>query len=58
MTRVAKAIASVGREDDGATMVEYALMLVLIALVCFAVVETVGLNLNTVFGNSDLKAAL
>ena len=58
MPRVVKAIATFGRKDDGATMVEYGLMLALIALVCFAVVQTVGVNLNTVFDNADLKNAL
>jgi pilus assembly protein Flp/PilA len=38
----------VGREE-GATMVEYGLMLALIAVVCIAAVTTVGTKANTIF---------
>ena len=41
--------------DDGATMVEYALMVALIAVVCIAAVTLIGTNANTKFstvGNS------
>lgn len=37
------------REEDGATMVEYGLMVALIAVVCVAAVVTIGTNLNDVF---------
>lgn len=40
------------KEEDGATMVEYALMLALIAIVCIAVVTAVGENANIVFDKS------
>ena len=39
------------REEDGATMVEYALMLALIAVVCITAVGTIGTSANTMFGN-------
>jgi pilus assembly protein Flp/PilA len=37
------------RADDGATMVEYGLMVALIAIVCITAITTVGTNLNSVF---------
>ncbi len=36
-------------EEDGATMVEYGLMVALIAAVCIAAVTTLGTNINTKF---------
>ena len=38
------------REEDGATMVEYGLMVALIAVVCIAAVTLVGSSLSTLFG--------
>jgi len=38
------------REDDGATMVEYGLMVALIAVVCIAAVTLVGSSLSSLFG--------
>ncbi len=46
MTSFAKRFA---RNDDGATMVEYGIMVALIAVVCFAAVQTLGQNINTMF---------
>lgn len=37
------------KEEDGVTMVEYALMLALIAIVCITVVTNLGTNTNAVF---------
>lgn len=37
------------RDDGGATMVEYAFMVMLIALVCVATISTIGTRLNTVY---------
>jgi len=37
------------RDEDGATMVEYALMLALIAVVCILAVTAIGNNANTMF---------
>jgi len=37
------------REDEGATMVEYGLMLALIAVVCIAAVTTIGTAANATF---------
>ncbi|MDX6254023.1 MAG: pilus assembly protein Flp/PilA [Frankiales bacterium] len=38
-------------EDEGATAVEYGLMVSLIAIVIIGAVTAVGANLNTIFGN-------
>jgi pilus assembly protein Flp/PilA len=38
-------------DDDGATMVEYALMLALIAVVCITAVGLIGTNANTLFNS-------
>ena len=37
------------KEEEGATMVEYGLMLALIAVVCIAIITTLGTNLRTMF---------
>lgn len=41
-----KRIRSFFKDDSGATMVEYGLMLALIAVVCIAVVTLIGTNLR------------
>jgi pilus assembly protein Flp/PilA len=40
------------RDQDGATMVEYGLLVALIAMVAFAAVQTLGLNLSTLFSTT------
>ncbi len=37
------------RDEEGATMVEYALMLGLIAVVCIGMVTAIGTNANVLF---------
>ena len=37
------------KDEEGATMVEYALMLALIAAVCITAVALIGTNANTLF---------
>lgn len=37
------------QDENGATMVEYGLMLALIAVVCLGAVTTVGTNASTLF---------
>jgi pilus assembly protein Flp/PilA len=39
------------KDEDGATMVEYGLMVALIAVVLIAVVTLVGKSLSTMFNN-------
>ncbi|MGZ3505501.1 MAG: Flp family type IVb pilin [Vulcanimicrobiaceae bacterium] len=40
------------RDDEGATMVEYGLMVALIAVVCIIAVTTIGQHLSTMFNNT------
>ena len=44
--------------DDGATAVEYALMVALIFLVIISAVALLGLNLSDLFGDATLSTAL
>ena len=37
------------RDEEGATMIEYALLAALISIVAIAVITAVGLNVNLVF---------
>lgn len=46
-----KTIQSILRDDAGATMVEYGIMVALIAAVCIAVVTTLGQNVSNAFSN-------
>ena len=47
------------RDEEGVTMVEYGLMLALIAAVCIGVITTLGTDLQTLFTNigTDISAA-
>jgi pilus assembly protein Flp/PilA len=54
--RVVEVIKAFLRNDQGATMVEYGLMVALIAIVCIAAVQLIGTNLNVVF--SDIAASV
>ena len=45
-------------EERGATMVEYGLMVALIALVAILSVTVFGVNVNQLFDNQDLLDAL
>lgn len=44
-----KMFKSMIRDEEGATMVEYGLMLALIAVVCIVAVKLIGTNLSTLF---------
>lgn len=44
--------------EEGATMVEYALMLALIAIVCIIAVTAIGNNANAIFGDIATRLAL
>ncbi|MDO8684255.1 MAG: Flp family type IVb pilin [Armatimonadota bacterium] len=48
VTRIINAL----KEEEGATMVEYALMLALIAIICIVAVALVGTRARDKFGNS------
>jgi pilus assembly protein Flp/PilA len=45
------AIKAIARDEEGATMVEYGLLVALIALVALGAVQVVGSNLSTLFTN-------
>jgi pilus assembly protein Flp/PilA len=44
------------RQEDGPTAVEYAVMLALIIVVCFAAVSVLGSNTNRAFSNGTLTS--
>jgi pilus assembly protein Flp/PilA len=43
-------LTSMIRDEEGATMVEYGLLVALIALVALGAIQTLGGNLSTLFG--------
>ena len=45
-------------EEHAATMVEYALMLALIALVCILIITALGSGVRNKYDNATLKGAL
>jgi pilus assembly protein Flp/PilA len=45
------------REEDGATAVEYALMLALIAMAVVVAVTALGLSVNDLFGSVSFEPA-
>jgi pilus assembly protein Flp/PilA len=51
MSRLRMIVRSFVKNDEAATMVEYALMLALIAVVCIAAVVIIGSQANLVFTN-------
>jgi len=51
MPRISSLVRHFVKNDDAATMVEYALMLSLIAIVCILAVTNIGKNANTIFDN-------
>ena len=50
LTRIQAYINSMRKEEDGATAVEYGLMVSLIAVVIIVAVTLIGANLNLIFG--------
>ncbi len=42
-------IRNFGKQEDGATMVEYGLMVALIAVVCLVAVTALGVNVAAIF---------
>jgi pilus assembly protein Flp/PilA len=51
MTRINKLVRHFVKNEEAATMVEYALMLSLIAIVCIIAVTLIGTNANLIFHN-------
>jgi pilus assembly protein Flp/PilA len=56
MSRIVAVVRKLYTKQEGATMVEYGLMLFLIAVVCLAVVALLGTKLSSVF--NDIVASL
>ncbi|GIW78690.1 MAG: hypothetical protein KatS3mg105_0497 [Gemmatales bacterium] len=46
------------RDEEGPTAVEYAVMIALIILVCFAAVMVLGKQTSSVFANEELSSAI
>ena len=46
-----KTLESITRDEEGATMVEYGLLVALIALVAVAAITTLGSNLSALFNS-------
>ena len=55
MTHLASRLARPGRSEQGATAVEYALMITLIALVIIAAVIILGTNLSSIFADASTR---
>jgi pilus assembly protein Flp/PilA len=49
MTRILHRLKGIAKGEAGASMVEYGLMLALIAIICIAGVALIGTNMNTLF---------
>jgi len=49
MARITSLVRHFVKNDEAATMVEYALMLSLIAVVCIVAVQLIGTNANNIF---------
>jgi pilus assembly protein Flp/PilA len=48
-------IAKFHKDDEGATMVEYGLIVALIAVVCIVAVTLLGNNLKSTFNNTAVQ---
>ena len=59
MTRLIARARTFAAREEGATMVEYGLMVALIALACITAIAAVGGQLSTLFGSvkGSLEAA-
>jgi pilus assembly protein Flp/PilA len=53
-------LARFSKDESGASLVEYGMLLGLIAVVCIVAVQGLGITVNDVFSeiNADIKAAL
>ena len=53
MSQLVKLGRSFLRNEDGATMVEYGVMVALIAAICVAIIGTLGGQVQTAFSNTS-----
>lgn len=51
MTAMTSLISRILRDEEGATMVEYGIMVALIAAVCIGIVTTLGQSVSNAFSN-------
>jgi pilus assembly protein Flp/PilA len=49
MTKLFKSATTLIRDEDGASLAEYGLLLALIAVVCIAAIAIVGTNISKMF---------
>ncbi len=57
MSTIAAAVRRFVRDEQGATMAEYALLIAVIALIAVAGAKTLGSNINTSLDNAASKVA-
>lgn len=55
MSTLARITRNFVRDDSGATMVEYGVMVALIAAVCIAIISSLGTKVDTAFTTVDAK---
>ncbi|HWJ24627.1 MAG TPA: Flp family type IVb pilin [Gemmatimonadaceae bacterium] len=55
MQLLSAAIRNIVKNEEGATMVEYGLMLALIAVICILAVTAVGTNASTIFSEVSVS---
>lgn len=55
MARLTRAFKNFIRQDDGAALVEYAILIALIAVICLIVVATVGNKVSAKFSEVAAK---
>jgi pilus assembly protein Flp/PilA len=49
MTKLLATVQSLARDEDGASLAEYGLLLALIAVVCIAAITLLGTQISTMF---------
>ena len=51
MTKPLTAATKFARDEEGASLVEYGLLLSLVAVVCIVAISTLGTSISTMFSN-------
>ncbi len=52
MTKLLAVCQGFARDEDGASLAEYGLLLALIAVVCVAAIAVIGTNISTMFSTA------
>ena len=52
---ITEALIALRERQEGQAMVEYALLLSLIAIVCFGIVQTMGLGLSSLYSTINAR---